>query len=110
MVRMLSGTVYSLIYAPLFREHLKFIDSKYYSIIRLEIEKQLSYEPNTETRNKKPLKRPAIFAAKWEIRLGPGNRFRVFYSINEENHQVHILALGEKKDNRLFVGGEEIDL
>ena len=48
--------------------------------------------------------------AGWEIRFGPDNRFRVLYDIDEDDHAVHILAIGEKVGNRLIVGGEEVKL
>jgi len=101
---------FKLIYAPLVKNHLKAVESKYYSLIRSTIEKQLRFEPDVETRNRKPLKRPIDFEAEWEIRFGPNNRFRVFYEVQRENHQVNILATGEKKVGQLFIGGKEFEL
>jgi hypothetical protein len=63
-----------------------------------------------ETRNRKPLRQPAAFSAEWEIRFGPGNRFRVLYDVDTEHAEVHILAVGREVRNRLFIGGEEIEL
>ena len=63
-----------------------------------------------ETRNRKPLKRPVAFEAEWEIRLGPDNRFRVFYEVDREERVVYILAIGVKERNRLYIGGEEVEL
>jgi hypothetical protein len=62
--------------------HLKTIERKYHSLIRTTIENELQFEPDVETRNRKPLKRPVTFEAEWELRFGPDNRFRVFYGIN----------------------------
>ena len=59
---------------------------------------------------KKPLKRPVELGVEWEIRFGPDNRFRVFYEVDRENRQIYVLALGVKKENRLFLGKEEIPL
>jgi mRNA-degrading endonuclease RelE of RelBE toxin-antitoxin system len=101
---------YTLIYARGVTEHLKSIDAKYDSLIREKIEEQLLLQPGVETRNRKPLRQPAPFAAQWEIRFGPGNRFRVLYGIDEENRAVQILAIGEKEGDRLIVGGEEVEL
>jgi hypothetical protein len=42
--------------------------------------------------------------------LWPNNRFRVLYDIDEEQHTVQIVAIGEKEGNRLMVGGEEVEL
>ena len=99
-----------LIYAPLTKLHLKTIERKYYSLIRTTIEDELQFEPDVETRNRKPLKRPVTFEAEWELRFGPDNRFRVFYDINIESHEVHILAIGLKEGNRLFIGGKEVKI
>lgn len=92
------------------KKHLHAIDTKYHSLIRSEIEEQLLFEPRKETRNRKPLRQPAPFEATWELRLGPGNSFRVLYGIDEERREVQIQAIGVKERNRLLVGGEEVKL
>ena len=101
---------YDLIYARGVTKHLKSIDAKYDSLIREKIEEQLQFEPGVETTNRKPLRQPAPFAAQWEIRFGPKNRFRVLYDIDEVNRAVQIVAIGEKEGNCLTVGGEEVEL
>lgn len=110
MVTMPKRKRFVLIYAPILKQHLKFIDAKHYSFIRESLEAQLQFEPDVETRNRKPLKRPIVFGAKWELRFGADNRFRVFYRVDYDHQQVIILAIGEKIGNRLFVGGEEIKI
>jgi hypothetical protein len=70
----------------------------------------LQFEPETETRNRKPLEQPAAFGATWKIRFGPANQFRVLYAVNLEPQEVLILAVGFKDRNRLIVGGEEVNL
>ena len=107
---MKRGAPYRLVYAPQVNQHLKAIEPKDYSLIRTEIENQLKFEPTVETRNRKPLKRPVNFEGEWELRFGPDNRFRVFYEVDMEHHEVYILAIGIKKGNRLFIGGKEIRL
>jgi len=101
---------FDLIYAPQVKTHLQAIERKYHSLIRRTIETQLQFEPNLETRSRKSLKRPAELEADWEIRLGPDNRFRVFYSVEQENRQVLILAIGIKRGDKLIIGREEINL
>lgn len=101
---------YTLIYARGVTKHLKSIDAKYDSLIREKMEDQLLFEPNVETKNRKPLRQPAPFGAQWESRFGPDNRFRVLYDIDEDGHAVQILAVGEKEGNRLIVAGEEVEL
>ncbi|MCJ7748024.1 MAG: hypothetical protein MUP27_09785 [Desulfobacterales bacterium] len=70
----------------------------------------MQLEPDVETRNRKPLKRPVTFEGEWELGFGPDNVFRVFYEINIESYEVYILAIGVKKGNRLFFGGKEVKL
>src|SRR5882762_10224043 len=96
---------YDLIYSPDFEAHLEFIDSKYYSLIREKMEEQLQFEPGVETKNRKPLRPQSVLAAKWEIRFGPGNRFRVFYAFDQARKEVYITAIGEKIRERLLIGG-----
>ena len=111
IVTMMPKRPFTLIYAPFVREHLRALHPKNYSLIRGEIEAQLLFEPDVESRDRKPLKRPVAFdATRWEIRFGPDNRFRVFYRVERKKYRVNILAIGEKKGNRLFVGGREIEL
>ena len=94
-------------YADEVKQHLRAIEPKYHSLIQSEIEGQLRFEPEVETRNRKLLKRPISFGAQWELRLGPDNRFRVFYHVHADKHEVRVLAVGLKDRNRLLIGGEE---
>jgi len=98
-----------LVYADEVKEHLRAIEAKYHSVIQSTIETQLLHEPDAETRNRKPLKRPIAFGADWELRLGPDNRFRVFYQVNTETREVRVLAVGVKERNCLFFGGKEFE-
>ena len=98
------------IYPPIIKQHLKFIESKYYSFIRKSLEEQVQFQPDVETRNRKPLKRPVVQGAKWEVRFGPTNRFRVFYRIDYNKGQVILLAIGEKIGNRLLIAGEGVEI
>jgi hypothetical protein len=107
MVIMARKAPFALVYADAVRLHLRAIESKYHSLIRLEIETQLLFDADVEARNRKPLKRPIALGADWELRLGPDNRFRVFYQVNAERHEVRVLAIGIKDRNRLFMGGKE---
>lgn len=100
---------FALVYAEEVKQHLRAIETKYHSLIRAAVASQLLHEPGVETRNRKPLQRPIAFGADWELRLGPDNRFRVFYQINAESREVRILAVGVKDRNRLVIGGEEFE-
>jgi hypothetical protein len=101
---------FAIIYDPAVYEHVDAIEKRYHPLIRRTIQEQLTYEPLTETRNRKPLLPNAEIDADWELRFGPANRFRVFYTVDLDRHEVDILALGVKRGNRLFVAGEEIKL
>jgi hypothetical protein len=101
---------FCLVFAPVVHNHLGGIDAKYDSLIRQKTEEQLTYEPDVETRNRKPVRPPAAFQAEWELRFGPNNRFRVFYQIDHDKRQVRIVAIGVKDRNRLLVGGEEVTM
>jgi mRNA-degrading endonuclease RelE of RelBE toxin-antitoxin system len=101
---------YVIIYDQATKKHLRAIDKKHHSLIRTEIEEQLQFEPGKETRNRKPLRQPALFEATWEIRFGPDNCFRVLYGIDEEKREVQIQAIGIKEGNKLLVAKEEVEL
>jgi len=99
---------FTLDFAPETVEQLDAIERKYHRLIEKTIDGQLSQTPEQETRNRKPLERPAVFKATWELRFGPNNRFRVFYEVDLAVEVVRILAIGIKEGNRLFIGGKEI--
>src|SRR5437867_12920970 len=101
---------FELIYDTEVAGHLAAIERNQYRLIRRTIEEQLRFEPDVETRNRKPLDRPSVFGTAWELRFGPNNRFRVFYRTNVENHAVYILAIGVKVGSGLIIGGKEFDL
>ena len=102
---------YSLIYAPEVHAHLKEVDRRYLRLLRDAIEQQLSFAPDQETRNRKPLERsPGPFGATWEVRCGPDNRFRIFYEVVAERREVWVLAIGTKEGSQLRIGGKEFDL
>jgi mRNA-degrading endonuclease RelE of RelBE toxin-antitoxin system len=69
------------------------------------IETQLPNQADRQTRNRKRL-RPNDLAS-WEMRVGDS---RVFYNIDTENDVVEIVAVGVKRGNKLFIGGEEYTL
>jgi len=104
---MAKRTQFTLSLAPEAVEHLDRIESKHHGLLRRTIREQLTHTPAVETRNRKPLEQPAPFEASWELRCGPGNRFRVFYEVDSASKTVRVLAIGVKDRNRLLIGGEE---
>ena|SRR6266446_1330960 len=103
-------TPFALIFDPNVKQHLRSGEAKYHSLIRATIAEQLRFEPETETRNRKPLQQPAALGARWELRFGPDNCFRVLYTVDTGNHEVQVLALGVKDGNRLLIAGREVEL
>lgn len=70
------------------------------------VDKQLTRQPIVETKNRKPM-RPNPLAS-WELRIG---KLRVYYDLEEEPEKVvYIIAIGVKDRNRVWIGGEEVDL
>jgi mRNA-degrading endonuclease RelE of RelBE toxin-antitoxin system len=107
---MVRRVQFSLQFAPETIQHLRTIDRKYHPLIRDALRAQLIYPPEQETRNCRLLRPPAPFAATWELRFGPNNRFRVFFDVDEQAQVVRIVAIGAKEGNRLFIGHEEFEL
>jgi len=101
---------YTLIYDSDIPRQLRAIERKYHVLIRETIETQLTYEPDVETTNRKPLERPVTFAARWELRFGPAKRFRVYYRIEITAYEIYILAVGVKIRDLVYIGGEEFEL
>jgi len=101
---------FRFIYDTEFVPQMRFIERKHHSLIRTTIEQQLVFEPDIETRNRKTLTRETDFGARWELRFGDNNELRVFYSIYPEKAEVHILAVGVKIRERLYIGGKEVKL
>jgi mRNA-degrading endonuclease RelE of RelBE toxin-antitoxin system len=97
---------YTIEFAESVKGHLQVLTARQRSIILEAIENQLVHEPLVETRNRK-LRRPNPLAP-WELRVG---QLRVFYEVTiDEPQVVHILAVGQKKGNRLLIGGVEVQL
>jgi len=101
---------FRLVYDRNVLDHLRAIERKHHRAIRDAIETKLSHEPMTESRNRKPLSRPSALGDAWELRCGPDNRFRVFYRADTSACEVRILAVGEKKGSRLYLGSKEFEL
>ncbi len=79
---------------------------KYDQVMLLDqVDRQLSYEPTVETRNRKRLRPNKV--AEWEVRI---THFRVFYEVLADAGLVKIVAVGYKKGSRLFLRGEEFEL
>ena len=68
-----------------------------------EAEQPLSAEPLLESRNMKTLRPNSV--AERELRLF--GKYLVLFNVDEENGEVTIILVGEKRGNSLLVQGEE---
>src|SRR3989304_2329815 len=98
---------FSVFYAPVTRDHLRAMRRRDLAIDKAAIEANLFDEPTRGTASRRPLSPTTELEAEWELRCGPNNRFRVFYSVDEQSRQVHVVAIGVKRGSRLKVGREE---
>jgi mRNA-degrading endonuclease RelE of RelBE toxin-antitoxin system len=97
---------YRIEYSPDAEEHLHALAAHQRSTVLDSVERQLTLEPEVETRNRKPMRPNPV--APWELRIGA---LRVYYDVEEEPVKLAaIRAVGIKKRNRVFIGGEEIEL
>lgn len=107
----MAGTKFKIDYATAVFDQLRAIDRKHHGLIKRTIERRLRLEPASKTRNQRPLRGPTVLGHEvWQLRFGPGSRFRAFYELHPEQEKVVVLAVGEKRGNRLWVGGKEIIL
>ena len=63
------------------------------------------HQPTVVTRNRKPLQPNPL--ARFELRIA---ELRVYYEVDAEWRVVELRAVGIKDRDRVFIGGEEIDL
>ena len=84
-------------------EHLRWFGKKTGRTLLKEALKQLKQNPLAETKNLKTLRPNPI--AQRELRLL--GKYRVLFSVDEEDRLVTIVLVGEKRGNRLLVSGEE---
>ena len=97
---------YHIEFAESVKDQLRVLPARKRALLLDSIQKQLVHEPLTETRNRKPM-RPNPFAP-WELRM---DNLRVFYEIvADEPNIVRILAVGEKKGNKVLIAGKEVEL
>jgi len=87
-------------------EHLQVLTRRQQIIILNTVEKQLQYQPDVETKNRKPMRPNPL--APWELRIG---NLRVYYDFEDEPEPiVYIRAVGVKERNNVRIGKEVIQL
>jgi mRNA-degrading endonuclease RelE of RelBE toxin-antitoxin system len=96
---------YEIVYTYDAIEELECLTKRQQQIVLDAVEGQLTHEPTQETRNRKHLRDNPL--ATWELRV---ERMRVFYNVEESRPVVTIVAVGIKRDSRLFLGRNEYKL
>lgn len=86
--------------------HLKALSAGERSRVQDSVDRQLTYEPTTPTRNRKLLRANPV--APWELRIG---RLRVYFDVTAlPDAIVTVRAIGRKVRSQVQIGGEEVDL
>ena len=83
-------------------DHLRQLTARQRGIVIDTVDEQLTHEPTTETRNRKEMLPNSL--ASWELRISD---LRVYYDVTEEPQTVTVVAVGIKRGNHVFIGGEE---
>ena len=97
---------YRIEYSPDSEDHMNLLTKRQCVIVMDTIDEQLVYQPNIETRNRKPMRPNPI--APWELRIGD---LRVYYDIEEKPEPiVYVIAVGIKERNLVRIGREVIKL
>jgi mRNA-degrading endonuclease RelE of RelBE toxin-antitoxin system len=94
---------YEIIVEPDAVEHLEGFSARNQSIVLDQIEVQLTYQPDVETRNRKRLRPNSL--APWDLRIGG---IRVFYDVHAGAASARVIAVERKEGNRLIIGGQEV--
>jgi mRNA-degrading endonuclease RelE of RelBE toxin-antitoxin system len=101
-----KGTAYRIEYTEPARSHLRGFSARLQAVILQTVVVQLTHEPSTQTRNRKPMRANPI--ATWELRIGD---LRVYYDLEESPEpRVQIRAIGVKERNQVRIGGQIIPL
>jgi mRNA-degrading endonuclease RelE of RelBE toxin-antitoxin system len=96
---------YTIQFAKAAIEDLKYFTTRQQRQILDEVDRQLLNEPNNVTRNRKKMR--ANWLATWELRIGV---FRVYYDVDETNAIVQIQHVAEKKRDKVFIRGNEVNV
>lgn len=86
-------------------EHLRWFGKKVGRKLLVASLEQLQRDPLAETKNQKTLRPNRI--AQRELRIF--GKYRVLFSVDEEDRSVTVILVGEKRANRLLVAGEEFN-
>ena len=97
---------YRIEYSPETEEHFRYLSKRQQGIVLDAVERQLQFQPDIETRNRKPMRPNPL--APWELRIGT---LRVYYDFEDSPERVvFIRAVGIKQRNNVKIGREMIQL
>ena len=97
---------YRIEYSPETEEHFRYLSKRQQGIVLDAVERQLQFQPDIETRNRKPMRPNPL--APWELRIGT---LRVYYDFEDSPERVvFIRAVGIKQRNNVRIGREMIKL
>lgn len=97
---------YRIEFTPKAREHYAALTAGERALVRDGVRAQLTHQPTVETRRRKPLRPNTMAGFRLRIR-----HLRVYYDVLERPSPLTLVqAIGVKVRNRIFVGGEEIEL
>ena len=93
-------------YSPDAEDQLRTLTAHQRAIVLDNVDDQLTYKPDVETRNRKPMRPNPI--APWELRIGD---LRIYYDFSKKPKKiVYVRAIGIKDRNIVRIGEEEIQL
>ena len=97
---------YRIEYTSVSEDHLRSLSARDRRRVLDDVDRNLRFDAATPARNRKRMRPNPL--APWELRTGD---LRVYYDIElEPEPVVYINAVGLKLGNRVFIGGEELDL
>lgn len=97
---------YRIAYSHEAEDHIRELTARDAAIILDAVDKQLTHQAESPARNRKPMRANPLAA--WELRVSD---LRVYYEIESGDvPTVHIRAIGVKKRNRIYIGGNEVEL
>jgi mRNA-degrading endonuclease RelE of RelBE toxin-antitoxin system len=95
---------YRIEYSPETEDHFQYLSKRQQVLVLNAIEKQLQFQPNIETRNRKPMRPNPL--APWELRIGA---LRIYYDFEDTPERIVLVrAIGIKERNNVRIGKEVI--
>ena len=94
---------YTIVYSREAERQFKALGSRTERAIKKKVTRYLSHQPDQAGNRRKRLRPNAL--AEWELRL---DDWRVLYNIFEDEEEVLVVAVGEKRHEKLYIDGEEV--